>query len=109
MIRRLVSLSPRTACLGHDRWGRNHWALAPPADASSGPESRMVYVQPRIGRSVPGTLSAGGAGKAKSGDLERWHVFAGIESAESLAVALDARGWHERRLQASLWRLCDGR
>jgi hypothetical protein len=33
----------------------------------------------------------------------------GIDAAEALARALDDRGWHERRLQAALWKLCDGR
>ena len=38
-----------------------------------------------------------------------WSAVVGIDAAEALAAALDERGWHERRLQASLWQLCDAR
>ena len=38
-LRRLVSLAPRTAPLGLDRYGRRHWALPPPLDEPSAPEA----------------------------------------------------------------------
>jgi len=111
VLRRLASLSPRTAPLGIDRWGRRYWALAPPMEEESAPERRSLAVQPREGE-VHGTVkSEGGAQPSTSAggsdDATNWQHFAGIGAAEALAASLDARGWHERYLQCALWRQCD--
>jgi hypothetical protein len=105
-LRHYVSLSPRTPSLGVDRWGRRHWALAPPINEASEPEGRLLYAEPCDG-AVHGTIT-----KGQSEHCDRdsaWYAVVGIDGAEALARSLDPRGWHERGLQAALWKVCDER
>ena len=62
-----------------------------------------------------GTLAdardAGSPGEAATtrNDHGKWCAYSGMDTCEALASALDNRGWHERKLQAALWWLCEDR
>ena len=119
-LQRLPSLSAQTRSLGMDRWGRRHWALPAPLEGLSEPGRRLICIQPSEGSPAgvsAGTIAAGVAPGAAPGahrdaggldrDHSEWCAFAGPDGCEARAGALDDRGWHERKLQASLWGVCD--
>ncbi len=110
-LKRLPSLSAQTTSLGMDRWGRRHWALSSPLEEVGEPGSRLICVQPP--EAGPAGVTAGTIAPGVHDECElargrsEWCAFAGTDQCEALAGALDDRGWHERKLQASLWGLCD--
>ena len=92
-------------------------AFASLSDQASRPEARPIYVQAaephrRYGMHT-GTVADSHKRRHERDDARasegEWGAVVGIDAAEALASALDDRGWHERRLQASLWQLCDDR